>query len=140
MLVEGLILKGGITLVSYIAHHAAALKVAGFAYKAYKTYTIAQLASAAIGVCVVVGGVTWCSENVDRLKKGANAIKEGNTIEALKNFGRLAYSLHGGVSTLPEAAHSALIQLHVSEEEACKVAGWLRSRESEILKYATSMR
>lgn len=138
MVIEFLAIKGGAALATYIAHHAAAFKIAGFAYKAYKTYSIAQLATAAVGACVVVGGVSWCADNLERLKKGANAIKEGNTLEALKNFGKLAYSLHGGVTTLPEAAHSALIQLHFSEEDACRIAGWIHYRENEIIKYAIS--
>lgn len=138
MLLEVLAAKGGVALTSYIIHHAASVKFAGLAYKLYKTYSLAQLATAAVGACVVVGGVKWCADNLDRLKKGVNAINEGNTQEALKNFGLLAYSLHGGVSTLPDAAHTALLQLHFSEEDACRVAEWIQNRESEIVKYATN--
>ena len=137
MILEVLIVKGGAAIASYVAHHAAMAKVATVAYKVYKTYSLAQLGAAALGACVVVGGVKWCAESIDLLKKGAMAIDEGRKMDAIGYFGRLAYRLNGGVSTLPDSAHSALLQLHVPESKASMVANWIRQREVDIAKYAS---
>ena len=106
-------------------------------YKWWQIHTVGQIIAVGAAACVVVGGVKWSAENIDRIKKGAIAVKEGNIMKALKNFGIVAYKLNGGITTLPDAAHSALLQLHFSEEEACKVAGWIAYRENEIARYAT---
>lgn len=137
ILVGALIIKGGATIASYAAHHAVAAKVGLVMYKWWQIHTVGQIIAVGAAACVVVGGVKWSAENIDRIKKGAIAVKEGNIMEALKNFGIVAYKLNGGITTLPDAAHSALLQLHFSEEEACKVAGWIAYRENEIARYAT---
>lgn len=137
ILIGALALKGGTAITSYVAHHAVAAKVGVFLYKWWQIHTVGQLVAAGAADCIVVGGVKWGIDNIDRVKKGAMAVKEGNVLEALANFGKVAYTLKGGVTTLPEATHSALLQLHFSEDDACRVAGWISYREKEIANYVT---
>lgn len=139
MIIEMLAVKGFATICTYMAHHAAAAKIAVTGYKLFKTYSLAQIAIGTATASVVVGGVVWGIDRINNLRNGYNAIIEGNKWEAIRNFGELAISM-GGVHTLPEAVQSGLVQLHVSPEHSQSIANWISTNENVIINYVKNHR
>lgn len=134
MVTEFLIVKGLVALGHIAATHMTAGTAAALIHAA-AGMTIGQLATTVVAAGFVTGCVTWTSDRINNLKKGASAISNGNYGEAIKEFGSLAISSNVGVDMLPDAVEAALEKMHLSSDETRKVTNWVKNHEVEIARY-----
>ena len=128
------LIKGAMTVGSYVAHHGVATKIAVGAPKLIKVYSLAELAAAAATACVIVGGIKWGEEKVINIKEGVKALESGDNERAFYEFGRLAFSLSrlGNTTPLAENLSEAMSRLGYSSDRINNVLTWVNSKEQDL--------
>ena len=134
MVFEALVCKGLVALGHYaVAHMTAGTAVA--AVHAVAGMTLAQLASATVAAGFVTSCVTWAADRIKNVQRGVKAIENGNTLVAIKEFGRFAMSSNLDVEMLPDSIAAGLEKMGVGEDGCSKAASWVANHELDILKY-----
>lgn len=134
MVFELVVCKGLVALGHYaVAHMTAGAAVA--AAHAVAGMTLTQLASATVAAGFVTGCVTWTAGRIKNVQKGIEAIENGNTFAAIKEFALFAMSSNVDIEMLPDSIAKGLEKMGAGGDSCRKVASWVKNHELDILKY-----
>lgn len=133
MVFELVVCKGLVALGHYaVAHMTAGAAVAAHAVAGM---TLTQLASATVAAGFVTGCVTWTAGRIKNVQKGIEAIENGNTFAAIKEFALFAMSSNLDIEMLPDSIAAGLEKMGAGGDECRKAASWVKNHELDILKY-----
>lgn len=146
IILESLIIKGGMTIAHWIAAHgtgAAVAKTAGTVVtKSIATQGLASTASAvtatAVGSSLVVGGVMWTTDLVNLFFSGLDDLKNGNYMGFCLKMAKVAKKSHVDIEFLPDKVSEFMETVGYSKEDASKVSGYIADSEYEIWKFMTN--
>lgn len=140
VLLESLIIKGGISIVHWFAAHgtsAAAMKASAIVGKSFGANGLAGVTGLALGSSLVVGGYLWTTKHVNTLYEALDALSKGDYVTFVKKCAKLCTQFHVDVEFLPDVVQEYLIKAGFSVVEASNIAEIIANSEDEILKFVS---
>jgi hypothetical protein len=143
VILETLIVKGGITIAHWLAAHgtnAMALKGGALIAKSITTQglvsTLAGVTGLAVGSSLLVGGYLWTTNHVKTLGEILAALNKGDYKTFCFKCAKLCMSFNVDIKFLPDVVQDFLIEkAGFSIADASNIANVIRNSEDEILKF-----
>lgn len=130
-LMEALIVKGGLAI--WHAGPAIAAKTA--------LWISGHGLLAGLGLCAIVGGITWSGECLELLYDASKAISNGNKKKAAQKVVLLLLKAnHVTPDCIPDIIHNSEILEKICGEKIHEVASIIEKAEDEILECAKNMK
>jgi hypothetical protein len=144
IILESLIIKGGIAIGHWFAAHGTSAMVAKggtLIAKSIATQGLAQTAAGVTGVAVasslVVGGYLWTTNHVRTFEEALNALVAQDYITFCKKCAKLSTLFNVHVDLLPDIVQKYMINIGFSDEIISYVKQVIVGSENEILEFMT---